>query len=51
MAFSRRASCVGVGSYLNGDLTDLEAPEHNVIRIIQVLNDCKFRLDEVEFYI
>jgi hypothetical protein len=48
-----RAFCVGVGDYLNDDgvtLKDLEAPEHNVNRIIQVLNDCKFGSDEVVFF-
>jgi len=44
-----RAFCVGVGDYLNDDVTDLESPEHNVNRIVQVLNDCKFGSDEVLF--
>ena len=48
-----RAFCVGVGDYLNDDgvtLTDLEAPEHNVNRIVQVFNSCKFGSDEVLFF-
>jgi len=44
-----RAFCVGVGDYLDTGVTDLEAPEHNVNRIIQVFNSCKFGSEEIVF--
>ena len=46
-----RALCIGVGDYLNygPDTGDLLGPPHDVDRMIDVFNHCKFGADEVLF--